>query len=178
MQRKMPRPVSAIIRTFVFYGFSVVAALPFLRFLPVVVFAPRWGKQIVTKYFATQLFFLHVICGFWYVFEGRENLPEAPFMFASQHRSTWENFFFQDLLEQPAMFAKKEIFNYPVAGSIARVNDHILIDRNGSLDGMRVAFKKAVDISKTGRNILIYPTGTRIVEKQDEIPHGVSVFIG
>jgi len=41
---------------------------------------------------------------------------------------------------------------------------------------MRVAFKRAVEISKTGRNILIYPTGTRIADKQDKLLHGVSVL--
>lgn len=155
---------------------SSVVAIPFVFLTPLVLAPKVVGAPFFFSYLRMQLLLLRVICGISYKVTGWENLPETPFIFASQHQATWENLFFQYILGNPVMFAKKEIFSYPIVGMLARKNGHILVDRKGSIDRLRSAFHQAKDMEGTNRNFLIYPVGTRKPEAWGKIQSGVGVL--
>lgn len=164
------------IRSGVFYVMSVAALLPFLLFLPTLLLPPRIPMAIGALYLHLQLFLLKVICGIRYRVEGAENLPKDGYLIASQHESSWETLYFQVLLDQPVMFAKKEVFSYPLVGLLARKFGHIPVDRSGSADAMREGFRAGREAANSGRNLLIFPTGTRGAVKRSQIQSGIGVL--
>lgn len=123
---------------------------------------PTWMVwPVVTAWLKGILFLLRWLIGLDYVIVGGELLPPGPVMFAAAHQSTWENLFFQVLLGNPAMIAKQEILDYPLVGNISRRNRHIPAYRGGEPELVRQSLLEARRQVDEGRNILIYPTGTR-----------------
>lgn len=162
-----------VFKTVIFFGVAAVVSIPFILLAPLALIPGRWGWPIVVGYLWMLLFLLKWICGLTYEIRGLENIPKTPCLIASRHESTWENLFFQILLDNPAIFVKKEIFSYPVAGIVARKNQHILTDRSGNIAAIRASFDKALNLSRQGRNILIYPSGTRRNEQRYSVKTGV-----
>ncbi len=163
-------------RTILFYALSGLAVLPFLLLIPCL-FLPRRITVVVSNAFLRlQLWLLRVTCGVRYEIKGLSSLPDTAYLVASQHESAWETLFFQLFLGQPVMFAKKEVFGYPLIGIIARKLGHISVDRQGSADAMREGFRKGQDAALSGRNLLIFPTGTRSTQKDIPIQSGIGVL--
>ncbi|SEO72179.1 1-acyl-sn-glycerol-3-phosphate acyltransferase [Salinihabitans flavidus] len=162
------------IGTLLFYGLSGVTAIPLLP-LFLLYFAPhRYGWWFGQRYLRFQLWLLRVTCGVTYRIEGTDNLPAGPVIYASQHQSAWETLYFQILLDNPVMFAKKEIFHYPLIGLLTRWNGHIPVDRRGSLDSTRKVFQQGVAALQKGRSLLIYPSGTR--DRVERVQSGIGVL--
>lgn len=153
-----------------FYGLSGICAVPFLLLLPLLVLPVRVTFFVAGIFLWLQLGLLRVICGIRYEVSGRENLPDGPCLIASQHESSWETLYFQVLLDKPVMFAKKEVFSYPVLGLVARKVGHIPVDRKGSADAMREGFRAGREAVQNGRKLLIFPTGTRQLEADRQVP--------
>ncbi|NVM31434.1 MAG: 1-acyl-sn-glycerol-3-phosphate acyltransferase [Candidatus Helarchaeota archaeon] len=127
------------------------------------------------------------------VVEGRENIPSAPVIFASNHETETEHLYLaraccslRDLnyfkflqflnlkgiankSEVPIFFAKYQLFNIPLVGSIL-ASTAFPVERE-----LRDA--KSMEIGslflQRGSNIMIYPEGTRNVEKQVKAKSGV-----
>lgn len=148
-------------RSVLFYVVSGLCALPFLLFLPVLVLPVRYTFAVTDTYLRLQLFLLRGICGIEYQVFGKEHLPKGSCLIASQHESSWETLFFQVVLDRPVMFAKKEVFGYPIIGLTSRKLGHIPVDRQGSVDAVRQGFEAGRDAVAQGRKLLIFPTGTR-----------------
>lgn len=163
-------------RTFAFYAVSIVAAIPFVLVYPLVYVGVPVYRFGIAPYLRVQLWILKWAGGITHRIEGWENLPESPFIFASQHQATWENLYFQLLLGNPAFFAKAEIFSYPLAGTIARKNGQIKVNRSGTVDELRSTLQQGLETLKTGRNVLIYPTGTRTATSFETARHGIAVL--
>ncbi|MCW9043954.1 MAG: 1-acyl-sn-glycerol-3-phosphate acyltransferase [Pseudopelagicola sp.] len=166
------------IRSTLFYVLSGVAAVPFLLFFPVLFLREQYVLWIGSRYLWVQLVLLRLVCGIRYEVEGRENLPKGPCLIASTHESSWETLFFHLLLDQPVMFAKREVFSYPLIGLVARKAGHIPVDRQGSLETMREGFRAGAAVVARGRKLLIFPGGTRQLGAPKRIQSGVGVIYG
>lgn len=165
-----------MLRSLAFYVLSALAAVPFLLLWPAIL-APRTTVYAITDgYLRVQLWLLRWICGIGYVMRGRENLPDGPVLIASQHESTWETLFFQVLLDHPVMYAKKPIFSYPVFGPVVRKLGHIPVETSVSGDAMRAGFRAGADAVKSGRSLVIFPSGTRRRADRDTLQAGVGVL--
>jgi len=157
------------LRSILFYVLSVLLALPFLLLLPGLVLPSTVVLAVTGIYLRLQLLLLWVICGVRYRVVGRENLPKGACLIASQHESAWETLYFQVLLGQPVMFAKKEVFQYPLIGMLAHKIGHIPVDRGGSADAVRQGFRQGRDVAETGRKLLMFPTGTRGTRPREKL---------
>lgn len=166
------------LRTVLFYSLSALFAVPFLLLFPGILFPRVFTLTVTGMFLRLQLVLLRVVCGIRYEVCGREHLPDGPCLIASQHESSWETLFFQILLDAPVMFAKKEVFHYPLLGTLSRKIGHIPVDRQGSVDAMREGFRVGRDVVHSGRKLLIFPTGTRRVNTDDPvvIQSGVGVL--
>ncbi len=153
-----------------------MTALPFLLLWPAVWLPGNTLARILDCYLRLQLLILKYTAGITYQLEGRENLPRGAFLIASQHESSWETIYFNILLDRPAMFAKKEIFSYPLVGPLTRKMGHIPVDKNGSGDAMRDGFRQGQAIIKQGRKLLIFPSGTRRISEAANLQAGVGVI--
>lgn len=165
-----------VLRTFGFYVLASLAAIPFILLFPLIYLPLPVYRIGIAPYLRIQLWILKHVGGISYRVSGWENLPKGPFIFASQHQATWENLYFQYILGNPAIFAKAEIFGYPLAGTVARRNAHIMVRRKGTLADMRDALDQGVKRLNDGSNVLIYPSGTRTVTVDAPMLRGVAVL--
>lgn len=164
------------VRTALFYVLSGLLALPFLLLWPALVLPEKYTFRVCELYLRLQSGLLKYVCGISYQVQGRENLPYGPVLIASQHESTWETLYFQSLMDRPVMYAKKEIFSFPIFGPLTRKLGHIPVDRSSSVDAVRDGFRKGADVLKSGRKLLIFPTGTRRNSQASKLQSGVGVI--
>ncbi|MBO9475958.1 1-acyl-sn-glycerol-3-phosphate acyltransferase [Shimia sp. R11_0] len=168
-------PILAL-RSLLFYGSAVVAAVPFLLLWPALLLSRDIVYAITDRYLWVQLWLLRVICGVRYEIGGLAHVPEEPVIIAAQHESTWETLYFELLFRRPVMYAKKPIFSYPVFGPVMRKMGHIPVDIGGSADDMRAGFRAGVAALEAGRSLLIFPSGTRRPSQDVPLQAGVGVL--
>ena len=64
-------------------------------------------------------------------------------------------------LSEPAFVMKKELLAIPVFGTYAQTSGQIVIDRDGGAATLRAMIKAVRDRFDQGRQIIIFPEGTR-----------------
>jgi len=134
----------------------MVLQTPFYFFLP--------HKQAVKipKRCARSMYWLHkLIVGTDYEVTGHENVPQGGFVLAAKHQSLWDFLSIYEMLEDSAFVLKSELMKIPFFGWYVAKLDHIPIrrgDRGKALRGMLRDAKREV---AKGRQILIFPEGTR-----------------
>lgn len=104
---------------------------------------------------------LAVICGTRLEVRGRENIPAGACLVVAKHQSTWDTFALLTLFDDPAIVLKDELKWIPVYGWFCLKFEHILVRRERAA----VALKRMVADARArvadGRQILIFPEGTR-----------------
>jgi 1-acyl-sn-glycerol-3-phosphate acyltransferase len=107
------------------------------------------------------LWLLAQICGVKLEVRGRENLPAGACLVIAKHQSTWDTFALLTLFDDPAIVLKDELRWIPIYGWFCVKFEHILVKRERAA----VALKHMVADAKLrvadGRQILIFPEGTR-----------------
>lgn len=103
-----------------------------------------------------------VLVGIRWQVEGREHLPHGACIIASQHQSAWETFMMYLIVPRPAYILKKELTYIPLFGwYIARVRA-IAVNRKGGASALKDMVRQAVNRLENGRQVVIYPHGTRL----------------
>ncbi|WP_244500388.1 lysophospholipid acyltransferase family protein [Methyloceanibacter methanicus] len=150
--------VRSIVFGILFYvttALFVTVGFPFL-------FTPRkWSMAALKVHARTELWLLKTIVGLDYEVRGLEKLPEPPFLIASKHQSAWETFALIPLFRDPALLMKRELFWIPVHGWFSSKFQMIPVDRDQRTRGVRTMLRHAKDRAAQGREILIFPEGTR-----------------
>lgn len=95
--------------------------------------------------------------------EGTENLPEGPFILASNHQSFFDGLFVSIHLRNKVMkntyfYAKEKHIRGRWLKSIAHRNNVIIMNVNRDL---KQSLQKLAEVLKKGKNIMIFPEGTR-----------------
>ncbi len=126
------------------------------RFLPegIVRAARLWGRIC--------LWGLRVCCGIAVEVEGRENLPPGGAIIAAQHQSALDIFIWLSLVPHPVFVFKKELRRVPVFGGLMEPAGMIAVDRGGGGPALREMLAKAANAVQAGRQIVIFPEGTRV----------------
>ncbi|CAM8666170.1 lysophospholipid acyltransferase family protein [Sphingobium sp.] len=93
------------------------------------------------------------------------NLPRGPYLYIIKHESMFETIDVLCLLDSPAVGAKRELFDIPLWGRIARLYGLIPVERAAGASALRVLRAAAKDRIAQGRPICLFPEGTRV-------PHG------
>lgn len=92
---------------------------------------------------------------------GMHNIPaDQPVILASNHQSYFDAPLFH--LAMPVTFcwiSRHDLFNWPFVGWSLHETNAISVDRESRESG-RSALKKAIEVLKSGRNIVIFPEGT------------------
>lgn len=154
-------PIALYLRNAAFAVAGLAYSGLFVLLAPAVFLPIRYVRPLVEAYLRGIAFLLRHICGLSYEVRGKERLAGGPVLIASAHQTTWENLYLPMLLDNPAMIIKEEILRYPVVGIIARKSGYIPAHRSGDIDKVRQSFEQARAQSHAGRNVLIYPSGTR-----------------
>lgn len=124
--------------------------------------APRaWAMAALALHGRICTWLLKVICGTRLEVRGRENVPEGPCLVVAKHQSAWDTFALVPLFKDPAIVLKDELKWIPVYGWFCVKFQHVLVKR----DRAAVALKQMVGVAKdrvaAGRQVLIFPEGTR-----------------
>jgi 1-acyl-sn-glycerol-3-phosphate acyltransferase len=144
----------------VFYGGSVFFVLAAMLF--------GWVTPMAVQRIATAWSRFHRGCARWLlgqkvVVEG--DLPQGPYLYIVKHESMFETIDMLCLFDRPAIGAKRELFDIPFWGGIARRYGLIPIDRAAGASALRGLRAAAKATTAEGRAICLFPEGTRV-------PHG------
>ena len=124
----------------------------------------KWYRIGLVPYYKGVHLMEKYILGLDYKVVGIDNLPkENGYIVASKHQSTYETFKYFLLIPNLVFILKKELLNIPIWGWHARKLGFIGIDRSSatkSIKSLKLGVEKAL---KKGKNILIFPQGTRVL---------------
>jgi 1-acyl-sn-glycerol-3-phosphate acyltransferase len=132
----------------------VIAAIPTFAL-------PRSMFMAVAKSWGRTSNALFAVAGIRVDLRGLERIPPGALLVAAKHQSVWETFTLFTLFADPAYVLKRELLWIPVFGWYAWKSDMIPVDRasrGGAVAGM---IARARDEFARGRQIIIFPEGTR-----------------
>lgn len=109
----------------------------------------------------SSLWLLRAITGTAVEWRGLENIPDGPLLVASKHQSLWETFALLTLFDDPAMVLKRELLWIPLHGWYTLKFRMIPVRREAGPAALRQMVAVARDRIAAGRQIIIFPEGTR-----------------
>lgn len=145
--------------------FAIVFYLNTAAFLvlgsPLLLAPRRWAMMGLKAHAYASLWWLKVIVGTRLEVRGRENLPPGPVLIASKHQSAWDTFALITLFRDPAMVMKAELGWIPFYGWFSHKFRHIFVRRERGPSALKRLIADARDRAAAGREIVIFPEGTR-----------------
>jgi 1-acyl-sn-glycerol-3-phosphate acyltransferase len=147
---------------FAVWFYSVTLAFCLLG-LPVRLFAPRLALLVARNWVRTVLAGMVPIIGIRLVLSGREHLPiDGPALLACQHQSEFDTLVWLTLLKLPSYVMKQELTRIPLFGPLLVPAGMIPVDRSGGAAALRKLLDDAADAARRGRQVVIFPEGTRV----------------
>ena len=155
--------VSLKINILIFYLIFLISLI-FVSLIIIIssLFLSTFQVQNISKVWILAILkVLKKLCGISWNIKGKENVPNTPFIIASNHQSPWESFFLQTLFIPTSSIMKKEILMIPFFGwAIARLKP-ISINRKMKIESLRKVIEVGGSRIKDGYAILVFPEGTR-----------------
>jgi 1-acyl-sn-glycerol-3-phosphate acyltransferase len=133
----------------------MIAALPTLLL-------PRTVLLACVKAWARVNFFLmRHVAGITCEVRGRENIPQGACLVASKHQSVWDTFAMFLVFDDPCYVLKRELTWIPLFGWLAAKQRMIAINRGARSKAMKQMQTDGLRQLADGRQIVIFPEGTR-----------------
>lgn len=149
-------------RSLLFNLMFYVTTVLFLVLGSPLLFGPRrWAMAALALHGRFELWLLKVIVGTKLEVRGLEKLPDGACLVAAKHQSAWETFALIPLFRDPAYLMKRELFWIPLHGWFSRKFEMIPVDRDRGPAALRRMLREAKDRAAQGREIIIFPEGTR-----------------
>lgn len=143
-----------------FYAFTTITVL---TSLPILLLPRRVLMYVLRSYTWVTERMLRVFCGIRVQVEGAENIPPGAVLIVSKHQSAFDTVFWLSRLPDPCYIMKIELMRLPVWGMLARKCGMVAVDREGGAAALRTMVKETKAAAEAGRQIVIYPEGTRAV---------------
>lgn len=140
------------------YGLMAIMGLLFLPSLLLPKGVALFGIRTYAKLLRAGL---HLIGGIRTEIVGEENLPEGGYIYAGKHQCMWDVFIPFIVCKAPTIIMKRELLWYPFLGWFALKAGMIPIDRAGTTKTLKKMTAVAKDRADHGRQIVIFPEGTR-----------------
>jgi len=128
---------------------------------PALVLPHRYALGVVKSWARFVLFGLHWIAGVRVEFRGLEHRPTGRALLACKHQGMLDIIIPFVVLEDPCIITKKELMILPFFGWFAWKTKMISVDRSAASKALRDMVKQARARSAEGRQIWIFPEGTR-----------------
>jgi 1-acyl-sn-glycerol-3-phosphate acyltransferase len=141
--------------------FYVTTALFVVLGSPLLLAPRQWAMAALRVHARFELWLLRVIVGNTFEVRGRDNIPAGPCLVASKHQSAWETFALIPLFRDPALLMKRELFWIPFHGWFSKKFEMIPVDRDKGPTALRRMLREARKRIEEGREIIIFPEGTR-----------------
>jgi 1-acyl-sn-glycerol-3-phosphate acyltransferase len=153
------------VTTVVFGVIVLVSALLPLTIEQRYVIPRNWGR------FLTWL--AGAVCGLRYVIEGRENLPQVPFISLWKHSSAWETMAQMFVVPTASWLLKREVIWIPIVGWAVSTYKPIAINRSAGHSAVNQVVKQGRERLAAGMGVIVYPEGTRVAPGQTR-KYGIS----
>ena len=158
-----PEPTPGIIlRSLVFTAFLYLSmAVAGLVFWPVLLGPRAWAVAVARSWSASVMWGLKAICGVSIELRGLEYMPREGGFIAAKHFAMLDTIAPLVVLPDSAYVIKKELMKLPFWGWYVAKLDMLPIDRAGGSATLRAMVSGAQERMAAGRQILIFPEGTR-----------------
>jgi 1-acyl-sn-glycerol-3-phosphate acyltransferase len=103
-----------------------------------------------------------VVCGLRYTIEGRENLPDRPFISLWKHSSAWETMAQMFVVPPASWLLKREVLWIPIVGWAVRTYKPIAINRSAGHAAVNQVVAQGRERLASGMGVIVYPEGTRV----------------
>jgi 1-acyl-sn-glycerol-3-phosphate acyltransferase len=124
--------------------------------------APRsWAMAGLRLHALASLWLLRVVAGIRLEVRGRERIPEGACLVVAKHQSAWDTFGLIPLFRDPAIVLKDELKWIPFYGWFCVKFAHILLRRERAALALKSLLEQARDRISHGRQVVIFPEGTR-----------------
>ena len=170
-----------LLRSLIFALLFYVSTAIFVVGGSFLLFGPRRYAMMGLKAHAiVSLWLLRTIVGTRMEVRGRDKLPKAPYLVASKHQSAWDTFALIPIFTDPALVMKWELTLIPFYGWFSRKFEHVFVKRDRGPAALRQLVRDAQDRAKAGREVLIFPEGTRRAPgaEPDYKPGSVALYEG
>jgi 1-acyl-sn-glycerol-3-phosphate acyltransferase len=143
-----------------FYGLTFVMAFP----AQLVRLAGQNAVYAYARFWAGLMVWgARVMVGIRVVVTGQEHLPaEGPALLASQHQSALDTLVWMTLLPRTSYVVKRELTRIPLFGPLLGGAGMISVDRAAGASALRSVLSAAAQARAEGRQIVIFPEGTRV----------------
>ena len=154
--------IGVIIRSFLYALAFYVTTVLFLVLGVWLLVVPRsWAMAGLRLHGRTSVWLLKVICGTNFEVRGADQLPNCACLIVAKHQSAWDTFALIPLLRDPAIVLKDELKWIPFYGWFCVKFAHILVKRDKAASALKAMIRDARDRATAGREIVIFPEGTR-----------------
>jgi 1-acyl-sn-glycerol-3-phosphate acyltransferase len=150
------------VRSALFYPVLYINWALFLIFGSWLLWGPRrWAMAGLAAHGRATVWLMRVICGTKMEVRGHEKLLAGPVIVAAKHEAAWDTFALIPLMRDPALVMKAELLSIPLYGAFCRKFELIPIQRELGPAALRQMAREARARAAEGREILIFPEGTR-----------------
>jgi 1-acyl-sn-glycerol-3-phosphate acyltransferase len=116
----------------------------------------------LARFWCRNMMWLHEkICGVKVEFRGRENIPAGGIIIAPKHQSAWETMALVTQFPDFTYILKRELMWLPMFGWYLARAEQVAIDRSRGANALATATEIASRILREGRQLFIFPEGTR-----------------
>ncbi|MBD8661858.1 1-acyl-sn-glycerol-3-phosphate acyltransferase [Rhizobium sp. CFBP 8752] len=152
-----------LIRSVVFNtAFYANMILRMIVFAPYYFLASRKAAFSVPKGWASSSnWLMGKIVGATFEIEGLENIPEGGCIFTPKHQSVWDTFALMPHYPDPVYILKRELLWIPLFGWYLARQRMIPVNRGARGKVMVEVMKRTKEEMASGRQLIIYPEGTR-----------------
>jgi 1-acyl-sn-glycerol-3-phosphate acyltransferase len=160
--------VFTVLMIFVTAGFAVAVLISALLPLTIeqrYVIPRNWGL--------TLTWLAGKVCGLTYVIEGRENLPQVPFISLWKHSSAWDTMAQMFVVPPASWLLKREVTWIPLVGWAVTTYKPISINRSAGHSAVNQVVSQGRERLASGMGVIVYPEGTRMPPGQTR-KYGIS----
>lgn len=159
------------LRSLIFYIFFYSwTILYFSTFSTVKIFTRNFAFKIACCWSIVVIKLSKFILAIDYKVHGLENIPNKPFLIASNHQSVWETFFLPIIFKKSIFILKYDLDRIPIFRSYFKKLGFIYVDRNNGYKSMKNILVESKKRLQEGINsIIIFPEGTRLDPDQRAI---------
>ncbi|MBV2184488.1 MAG: 1-acyl-sn-glycerol-3-phosphate acyltransferase [Rhizobium sp.] len=124
--------------------------------------APRKKAFAIPKNWArSNHWLMEKVVGTTFTVEGLENIPKGGYILAPKHQSLWDTYALLPWLDDPVYILKRELMWIPIFGWYVARQKMIPVDRGARGKVMVKVMERAKQEMAAGRQLIIYPEGTR-----------------
>ncbi|MBB4065126.1 lysophospholipid acyltransferase family protein [Gellertiella hungarica] len=152
-----------VLRSILFNAiFYVNLIVQMIIFTPFYFLLPRKVAYGIPKFWArSNNWLMGLIAGTTFEVEGAENIPKGGYIFAPKHQSFWDVFGLLPWLDDPVYILKRELTWIPLFGWYVMKQKMIPVNRGAKGRVMLDVMRRATEEMEAGRQLIIYPEGTR-----------------